>query len=737
MAKHETLGSLFTDIADQLREKGCEPDGFEWETSSMAMNGTWQSVCFGGGKFVSVSRGTDDVALSADGVNWEHASTPNGRKWESVCYGNGKFVAVASESNVAAYSTDGINWTEVELPESAEWMSVCFGSDKFVSVASGGNVAAYSTDGINWTEVELPESAEWSSVCFGGDKFVAVASTKNIAYSTDGINWAICSVTSLAYQDIHYYSVCYSGEIFVAIGFSDFDTGRKIISARSSDGINWVANQLSLVYTPYSVCYGDGMFIAVTQNGYPLFSFDGASTWERKYMGVNPQCRAICYARKKFVVVCSGKNVVYATTGLIADNFPETIAELSPFNIAYGAVPPADTSKLWVPLATKPSNVEISMDSMESAVDSVATKTAVLPTATAGMTSVEIDGKIYIFGGSVSATRAQILVYDPSTDTITTVKNTVTADDGSTTEEDVVMPANSYYASAVAINGKAYIFGGSSYSTSIYEFDPVAGTVTKKDTPLADGVHYTSAVAIKGKAYIFGGQITSSAYTAMIQEYDPATDTCVDTGVDLAEKTAGTAAVAINGKAYIFGGSGYATTIQEYDPSTNKIETKDTVLLDGVLNASAVAINGKAYIFGGQTGTSAYADMIQEYDPTTDTIIQRDGVLASGLSLSSAAVANGKAYIFGGNGGSFVNTIQEYTVKDSLAENHLKLFATGAAGTGEKIAILVNWPGSMVKMQVFAVYVGDADGYAVMQEAYIYDTASAAWKSISGSVYTG
>ena len=418
---------------------------------------------------------------------------------------------------------------------------------------------------------------------------------------------------------------------------------------------------------------------------------------------------------------------------------PVTIGSGSSLNIAYGNTPPTDTSKLWVPLAKKPSNVEIGMYSLESAEDYIDTKDAKLPVATYGTTSVEIGGKIYIFGGQASDARKQILVYDPATDTIATAKRTVVGDDGSTTEEDVVFPANCYYAAAVAINGKAYIFGGYNAIKTMYVYDPASGEVVTKEDTLKTAVQNASAVAINGKAYILGGQ-TSSSHVKTIQEYDPDTGECSTKNGTFPSSIYDTAAVAINGKAYIFGGSGsssYLTSIHEYDPFSDVCRKLDTVLLDGLSKGCAVAINGKAYIFGGQITGTGREDMIQEYDPITDTIAEKPKTLASVLSNASAAVVNGKAYIFGGNTGSSSDAIQEYTPKAHLGENNAKVTATVATNTDNGVIVtnIVNRKNEQLKMRVLSVFAGDGDGYATEKTAYVYNTKKGVWQDLTGNNY--
>lgn len=408
----------------------------------------------------------------------------------------------------------------------------------------------------------------------------------------------------------------------------------------------------------------------------------------------------------------------------------------SGLNIAYGTTPPDDTTKLWVPLAKRPDNVEISGDSLQNAVDAIQTMVEKFPTPLTWNASAAINGKAYIFGGwTTAATTAQsdaVYEYDPVTDII--VKKAAKL-----AEATVGM-------SAVAINGKAYIFGGyHDLNDIIQEYDPATDTITTKETTLLHSGYGTAAVAIGGKAYIFGGHSggsTTTAYREYIQEYDPTTDTIVDKTAVLSEKLHSMSAAVINGKAYIFGGSdkdGDAVAyIQEYDPNTDTITTKAAVLPNVCKWSAAVAINGKAYIFGGRNSASGYYDDIIEYDPGTDTVTTKTATLLDAMYRMSAVVIDDTAYIFAGaNGDTRYQTVQAYTPKAYLGANHLKVFASVyRSGDHQVVTNIVNGKKEQLKLYMTSAFLGDEDGYAKAQDAYVYDEANSEWQALDGTSMT-
>ena len=241
-------------------------------------------------KFVAVAWSTNTFAYSTDGINWtEGTISDTSKSWESICYGKDKFVTVGY-GNTFAYSMDGNNWTEGSISSTKrDWYSVCYGNGKFVAVAYNSNYFAYSTDGITWTESTISStSRKWTSVCYGKDKFVAVAqgSTKYFAYSTDGINWTEITINVTA---INWYSVCYGNGKFVAVDYSS----NKF--AYSTDGINWTEGTIGDTSRSWkSVCYGNGKFVAVAANSnYFAYSTDGMNWTEDSSTSI--KWRSICY----------------------------------------------------------------------------------------------------------------------------------------------------------------------------------------------------------------------------------------------------------------------------------------------------------------------------------------------------------------------------------------------------------------------------------------------------------
>ena len=298
------------------------------------------SAAYGDGMWVTVGSG---AWYSTDGVNWTESdlsaiSNPSGAYWESVTYGDGKFVAVSrqgsdtsqwSAANKVMYSTDGINWTATTAVEAIHWVSVAYGNGMFIAVANhdtsstvtGIHRVMTSTDGITWTGAGTGHEfrAKWNDISFGDGKFVAVADIFHsslggtpVISTTDGVTWT--GATPADYG--RWESVAYGNGMWVAVGNGDYSVSHQAMY--STDAINWTSTTIppghlgyasnssaetfssipgqlsgSITYSNPSepdwtaVSYGDGKFVAFSRDSYVsvAYSYDGIN-WKGSFTNV-------------------------------------------------------------------------------------------------------------------------------------------------------------------------------------------------------------------------------------------------------------------------------------------------------------------------------------------------------------------------------------------------------------------------------------------------------------------
>ena len=120
-----------------------------------------------------------------------------------------------------------------------------------------------------------------------------------------------------------WYSVCYGDGKFVAVA-SDIDTG-----AYSTDGINWTSMTMPSGSSFWgSVCYGNGKFVAVSYGGTvennAAYSTDGIN-WIETGIPIFLSSPQVCYGDGKFVVIDSDGNstfnISYSINGIDWNSF--------------------------------------------------------------------------------------------------------------------------------------------------------------------------------------------------------------------------------------------------------------------------------------------------------------------------------------------------------------------------------------------------------------------------------
>jgi hypothetical protein len=161
--------------------------------------------------------------------------------------------------------TASINeWTCVAYDNSNNtWVAVSSTAGiKNVLISTDNAVTWYSPTGLS----PIMNTRNWQRVVFGNDRFVAVASNVGvsdcIATSTDGgITWTLINAPTSTGA---FYSVAFGNGIFIAVSQAGNTNQRTIVS---SDGINW-----STLYNPvdndfYGVTYADGYWILNSNTG--------------------------------------------------------------------------------------------------------------------------------------------------------------------------------------------------------------------------------------------------------------------------------------------------------------------------------------------------------------------------------------------------------------------------------------------------------------------------------------
>ena len=138
--------------------------------------------------------------------------------------------------------------------------------------------------------------------------------TKGRHQLSDGINWTEGTISSTNRQ---WYSVCYGNGKFVAVAYiSNY-------FAYSTDGMNWTEGTISDTSRGwYSVCYGNDKFVAVANYDNTFaYSTDGMNWTESTISNINRTWYSVCYGNGKFVAITfdelGGSDIfAYSTDGI-------------------------------------------------------------------------------------------------------------------------------------------------------------------------------------------------------------------------------------------------------------------------------------------------------------------------------------------------------------------------------------------------------------------------------------
>ena len=399
-------------------------------------------------------------------------------------------------------------------------------------------------------------------------------------------------------------------------------------------------------------------------------------------------------------------------------------------NIDYGSTPPSDTSKLWVPLSGKPDKVECT-PVIQFGDNTIEKFSSTIPDAQHFLPGIIVRGDyLYVVGGA-SAT-----YYGYGSSAITKI-NLKT---GEQLTLSATLPRKMQYQFCAEVKGKLYLLGGntdtnSTATTSVYVFDPSSEAISEA-TPLSIGMRVFSNLPMKNcpvigtKIYILGFINISGNNNFNIYTYDTETGTTEDTGIRIKAIASGAAAVgnviyAFNGNT----GSEYYAKWCKYDTISNTVTEGSGFVYDGT---TAVSIGKYIYLFLGHYGS--YQNIIQRFDTTTETV----ETLAVTTSVKTAArvicTYGHDIYVAAGNRSSstFNNTIEKFSTNSPLTKNHL--FLQEDYGTDGLWSALKS-KDTDLKVKVINAYLGDNNNIAQLTNAYLYDTASNQWKSLSGESY--
>lgn len=405
-------------------------------------------------------------------------------------------------------------------------------------------------------------------------------------------------------------------------------------------------------------------------------------------------------------------------------------------NIDYGANPPSDTTKLWVPLATKPSNVECS-PVLAFGDEVFATEQGEFGrnlSVEAQQNNV-IGTKIYQFCGNYGGLSAQNNVYWYDISTKQTGSFSISPQEARSQN------------TSVSVGTKIYSFGGRTAGGSTYIyldiFDTATGSISEHISLSSAGV--TPAVIAMfstykdGKIYFGGGTTGSSVYRRNLFSFDVATKTITEETFNIPLYSFWSSAIFVGDELYIIGCN---TTSSNPNSKVVKInlqsKTAEVFLtLPSNYYSPVVACfdNRHIYVLGGTSTASITAPSLK-IDTVTKTYEQLPNNFSTYSFGAAYGIVGNKVYILGGspsyNLAPSTNAVRSFTASSPLTSNHLFLqedYGYDGLWTALKSK------DTDFKVKVINAYLGDNNNIAQLTNAYLYDTTTNQWKSLTGESY--
>lgn len=405
-------------------------------------------------------------------------------------------------------------------------------------------------------------------------------------------------------------------------------------------------------------------------------------------------------------------------------------------NIDYGTNPPSDTTKLWVPLATKPSNVECSpvLEYASNSIvsyGSIGTQTNKAP----GYQNCLVGDCIYFLGP---------FLYDASN---VYGSNAIRRYNVKTLELETVQVVNTnpspiygyQQMCGCAANGIVCFFGGvyfsgdSSQSSRIFCYDTNTKEYTEIISSSLSPTSNYSCCAVGDKIFLFGGyNDPASLYSKSAYVFDTVSKTLQPISTAPAD---GCSCCAVGGKIYTIGGRTTYNNVFALDTTTLTWEQKTTTAPNNYTGLTpSVAFGNKIYLFGNSVSSSTTSRRITVYDTETNTFTETGKSMNGGANGTCFGSDGLNVYFIGGIGayGSNSKQLQKFSFETALTSNHLFLqedYGYDGLWTALKSK------DTDFKVKVINAYLGDSNNIAQLTNAYLYDSKDLKWKSLSGESY--
>ena len=398
-------------------------------------------------------------------------------------------------------------------------------------------------------------------------------------------------------------------------------------------------------------------------------------------------------------------------------------------NIDFGANPPSDTSKLWVPLAKKPNAVECSpVLNYGSEVISVTQYAlpAVMSSACSGNGAI---GKyIYMIAGRKG-------IQGTSSGNISRF-NTETGE-----TEDVYTLGTWLAGTFCVVDSKIYCFGGA--PKKAFVFDTVSNTITNLAEFPDNYINWPCCAYYNGNIYIYGGFSSSgSAYVYQyIRIYNIANNSYSLWNPGITGLYA-SSAIVVGSKLYTICGrdSAIKTFLRVYDLDSQKYLKQVSLVSDDSATygqyAPCCAYGKYIYVLCTSTTGGSSPFKVIRYDTETDTGTVVSTEFPGVTNCAHYGLVVNKLWVLGGasdvSSVPTVSSVRTFTIQTNLDSNHL--FLQADFGFDNPFPIISD-KNTKITAYLRQAYLGDNNNIAQLTNAYLYDSKDLKWKSLTGESY--
>ncbi len=263
------------------------PDGEGWTPRASGTTDQLRAIAFGNGRFVATRVNRSIPAItSTDGINWapvtlsdSNGATATSGAWDSIAFGGGRFMAVgavgsALNSTEIMTSTDGISFQTVKYARYPA-PSYLIEALKTILFFQGRYYASAGYDGI-WSSsngIEWRQEAAWggagllsgtASVATDGFSKVTVLGSSNPGFSIDAGHTFLRSVAPADRYSLTLPSPTIAATCFGAGGFVAVDAQGRIWKSERGEYWQPVGSYAKAGEGFHAVTYdGSGRFVAV------------------------------------------------------------------------------------------------------------------------------------------------------------------------------------------------------------------------------------------------------------------------------------------------------------------------------------------------------------------------------------------------------------------------------------------------------------------------------------------